>query len=199
MASSHPNTCWTAPTFHFNSPNQSVDWRAFYTRALDYLDALDIETEQADDCCKAWKQFNLMFEAEDREAHQILIDNGTITEENMKTPCDALDTISMTIKAKEHFWEHRDELLSYIRQQHNKGIHALSQHICNLITKCKFPHAQTQEILKSMLLQHTVHLHEAREWFCQQDQSELTYQFLLCHSMLLESRCEQYQKARERG
>ena len=48
-----------------------------------------------------------MFKGEDREAPQTLIDNGTITEENMKTPCDALDPIGTTIKAEEHFWAHR--------------------------------------------------------------------------------------------
>ena len=129
----------------------------------------------------------------------MLIDNGTIMEENIKTPHDALDAISTTIKAKEHFWAHRDELLPDIRQQPNGCIHALSQHIYNLITKCKLPHVQAQEMLKIMLLQHAVCFHEAREWICQQDQSKLTYQSLLSHCKLLESRCEQYHKARERG
>ena len=116
MASSHPNNCWEAPTFHFNFPNQAADWRAFYTRALNYLDALDIETEQSDNCHKCWKQLKLMFEGKDREALQMLIDNGIITEDNMKTPHDALDAIGTTIKAEEHFWAHMDELLSNIRQ-----------------------------------------------------------------------------------
>ena len=61
MASSCHNNCWKALTFHFNSPNQSADWRAFYTRTLNYLDALDIETEQADDHHNGWKQLKLMF------------------------------------------------------------------------------------------------------------------------------------------
>ena len=91
------------------------------------------------------------------EALQMLTDNGTITKENIKTPHDVLD-------AKEHLWAHRDELLSDIRQQPNEGIHALSQHICNHITKCKFLHIQTQEILKIMLLQHAVCFHDARDW-----------------------------------
>ena len=166
---------------------------------IDYLDVLDIETEQADNCHKGWKQLKLMFEGEDREALQTLTDNGTITEENIKTPCATLDSISTTIKAQEHFWVQRDELLSGIRQQPNEGIHVLSQCICNFVTKFKFPHVQTQEMLKIMLLQHAVHFHEAREWICQQDQSKLTCQSLLSHCKLLESRCEQYQKARERG
>ena len=199
MASSCPNNHWEAPAFHFNSSNQSVDWWAFYTRALDYLYTLDIETEKADDHSKGWKQLKIMFKGEDREALQMLIDNGTITKENMKTPCDALDAISATIKAEEHFCAHRDELLSDVRQQPNEGIHALSQCICNLITMCKFLHGQTQGMLNIMLLQHAVHFHEARDWICQQDQSELTYQSLLSHCKLLESRCKQYQKARESG
>ena len=136
-----------------------MDWKAFYTRALDYLDALDIETEQADDCHKGWKQLKLMFEGKDREALQTFIDYGTITEENMKTPHATLDAISMTIKTKEHFLAHRDELLSDLRQQPNEGIHALSHCICNLSTKCKFPHAQTTELLKIMLLQQAVCFH----------------------------------------
>ena len=140
-----------------------------------------------------------MFEGEDREALQTLTDNGTITEENMKTPHNTLDAINTTIKAKEHFWAHMDELLSNVRQQPNEGIHVLSQHTCNLITKCKLPNIQTQEMLKIMLLQHTVCFHEARNWIHQQDQSELTYQPLLSHCKLLESRCKHYQKARESG
>ena len=87
-----------------------MDWRTFYTRALDYLDALDIDTEQADDHHKGWKQLKLISEGKDRKAVQTLIDNGTITQENMKTPHTALDAISMTIKSEEHFWAHRDEL-----------------------------------------------------------------------------------------
>ena len=47
-----------------------------------------------------------MFKHEDREALQILIDNGTITEENMKTPHVTLDATSTTIS----FWA----VISYI-------------------------------------------------------------------------------------
>ena len=54
-------------------------------------------------------------------------------------------------------------------------------------------------MLKIMLVQHTVCFHEARDWICKQDQSELTYQSLLSHCKLLESRCKQYQKTRQRG
>ena len=75
MASSHPYSHWEAPTYHFNSHNQSEGWRTFYTRALDNLDALGINPDQADDNCKGWKQLKLMFEGEDRQALQTHIDN----------------------------------------------------------------------------------------------------------------------------
>ena len=67
MASSCPHNHWEAPTFHFNSANQSEDWEVFYTRAVDYLDALDIELDEADDNCKGWKQIKLVFEGEERQ------------------------------------------------------------------------------------------------------------------------------------
>ena len=75
----------------------------------------------------------------------------------------------------------------------------LSQCICDLVTKSKFTHQPTQEMLKIMVLQHAVQYHEARDWIRQQDQSQLTYQALLSHCKLLQQPCEQYQKARERG
>ena len=112
--------------FHFNSPNQSEDWRTFYTRAVDCLDALDIGIDQADNCHKGWKWLKLMLKGDDREALQTLIDNGTIMEESMKTPHATLDVIRTTIKSDEYLWAHRDELLSNVRQQFSKGIHVLS-------------------------------------------------------------------------
>ena len=50
-----------------------------------------------------------------------------------------------------------------------------------------------------MVLQHAVQYHEVRDWIWLQDQSQLTYQSLLAQCKLLESQCEQYQKAQERG
>ena len=79
MVSSGHCSCWEAPTFHFNSPNQSEDWSFFYTRPLDYLDALNIEPEVAGESCKGWKQLKLMFEGEDRKALQSLTDSGVMT------------------------------------------------------------------------------------------------------------------------
>ena len=47
---SHPNTHWEAPSFQLNSSNQSEDWYVFYTQSVDYLEALNINTEETDEC-----------------------------------------------------------------------------------------------------------------------------------------------------
>ena len=185
--------------FHFNSPYQSEDWRTFYTRAFNYLDALDIKPDQTDDNSKDWKQLKLMFESEDRQAVQTLIDNQTIMPEDIKKPRATLDNIGTIVNSEEQFWAHWHKHISGFKQQPGEGIHALSQHISNLITQCRFTHPKTQEMLTIMVLQHAVRYHEARDWIWQQDQSQLTYQSPLSHCKLLESRCKQYQKARERG
>ena len=199
MAFSSHRGHWEAPIFRFNSPNQSGDWSVFYTRALDYLDALDIELETDDQSRKGWKQLKLMFEGEDRKALQSLIDSGVVTPEHMLNPKAALDAIGTTIKSEEHFWAYRDELVLDLQQQSDEGIHVLSQRIGDLISKSKFGNAQTSEAFKLVVLQHTVRYHEARDWIRQQDQSQLTYQALLSHCKMLEAHCEQYQKAKERG
>ena len=199
MASSSHCSCWEAPTFHFNSPDQSEDWSTYYTRALDYLDTLDIELDTADESHKGWKQLKLMFEGEDRKALQSLIDSSVMTPEHMLKPKAALDVIGTTIKSEEHFWAYRDVLMSDLWQLPDEGIHALVQCICDLITKSKFGNAQTIETIKIMILQHAVKYHEARDWIRLQDQSQLMYQALLSHCKMLEAHCEQYQKAKERG
>ena len=152
MASSNHCGHWEAPTFHFNSPNQSEDWSVFYTRALDYLDALDIELETADQSHKGWKQLKLMFEGKDRKALQNLIDSGVMTPQHMLTPKAALDAIRTTIKSEEHFWAYRDEPVLDLQQQPDEGIYALSQCIGDLIIKSKFGNAQTTEAFKLVIL-----------------------------------------------
>ena len=117
----------------------------------------------------------------------------------MKMFLHTLDVIGTIIKSKEHFWAFWDKLLSDIRQLPSKDIHVLSTCICNLVTQYKFPHPQTQEMLKIMVLQHSVQFHKARDWIHQQEQSELTYQSLLFQCKLFESQYEKYQKAKEQG
>ena len=63
----------------------------------------------------------------------------------------------------------------------------------------KFPHPETWEKLKLMLLQHNVQYHEARDWIWLQDQSQITYKAFLTHCHLLKSWFKQYQKAKEKG
>ena len=46
MASRAPTTRWEAPQFSFNSPQQTQEWKNFYTRVLDYLETLDIDPEE---------------------------------------------------------------------------------------------------------------------------------------------------------
>ena len=53
-------------------------------------------------------------------------------------------------------------------------------------------------MLKLMVLQHAVSDHEARNWIWLQDQSKLTYEALLSNCQLLNSCCEQFQKAKDK-
>ena len=119
--------------------------------------------------------------------------------EHMLTHKAALGAIGTTIKSEEHLWAYRDELMLDLQQLPDEGIHALSQCICDLITKSKFGNTQTVETIKLMVLQHAVKYHLARDWIRLQDQSQLTYQALFLHCKKLEACCEQYQKAKERG
>ena len=50
-----------------------------------------------------------------------------------------------------------------------------------------------------MLLQHAVKYDEAQKWIHLQDQQQLTHQSLPTHCKLLESHCEQFEKAMEKG
>ena len=73
------NTRRTAPSFSFNTADQPTAWREFYTRAIDYLETIDIGPEEEDQHKRGWKQIKIMFTGEDRQALQTLIDNNTIT------------------------------------------------------------------------------------------------------------------------
>ena len=48
-------TRWEAPKFSFNADNQPAAWREFYIRALEYLETLDTDPEEADQTKKGWK------------------------------------------------------------------------------------------------------------------------------------------------
>ena len=81
---------WEAPKFSFTAEDQASAWREFYTRAIDYLETLNIDPEIEDENKKGWKQIKMMFTREDRQALQTLIDNNTITPEDQSTPIHAL-------------------------------------------------------------------------------------------------------------
>ena len=173
MAQSN-TTRWKAPTFSFNMEDQAAAWREFYTRALDYLETLDIDTEAEDNNKRGWKWIKMMFTGEDRQALQTLIDNNTNTQEDQCTPIKALKAIQTTIKEEEHYWHHRGEVMSDLRQQPDEQVHALNTRITNLVNKCSFQDPQNAETIKIMLLQHAIRYHEAHKWICLQDPATLT-------------------------
>ena len=107
MAQNNTST-WEAPKFSFNTENQAASWRDFYTRAIDYLETLDIDPEQEDQDKKGWKQTKMMFTREDRQALQTMIDNNTITPEGHSSPIHALKLIQTTVRDGEHYWHYRD-------------------------------------------------------------------------------------------
>ena len=114
---SHPNSHWEAPKFNFNSHHQSENYKVFYTRAIDNLEALNIDAKEADDHHTGWKQLKMMFKGKDRQTLQSLIDKGTITPEIQRMHRLALDAIEATMKSEEHFWHFRDKFLSDVCQQ----------------------------------------------------------------------------------
>ena len=76
----------------------------FDNRVVDFLEALNIDTEEADDCSTGWKQHCMIIKGEGRKILQSLIDNGTITPESQKMSQLFLDAIGTTIKSEDHFW-----------------------------------------------------------------------------------------------
>ena len=112
MASRSSAPHWEAPKFSFNTPNQVDAWKSFYTQALDFLEALDIDPNVEDQGKKGWRQIKMMFEDEDCLALQTLIDNQTITPAAQQTPSLVLKAIQSVIKEDVHFWHHQDELLT---------------------------------------------------------------------------------------
>ena len=198
MANSNTSR-WEAPKFSFDMEDQEAEWKKFYTRAIDYLETLDIDPEQEDQHKKGWKQIKMMFTGEDRQTLQTMIDNKTITTEHQLTPINTLKAIQTTIKEEEHYWYYRSEVLSDIRQEPNEQVHALNTRITTLVTNCKFTDQQTTETMKLMLLQHTIRFHKARDWIRPQDPATLTYKSLLNHCKLVEQHCEHYRKAQQKG
>ena len=165
-------THWEIPQFSFDTPDQTQELKNFYTRVLDFFETLKIDPERQDENKCGWKQIKMMFQGEDRQTLQTMIDNNTIPQEDQLTPTKALKATQSCIKDEEHFLYFRDKVMSNVRQQPNKQIHALNTRITTLVNNCRFKDQQTTETIKIMLLQHAVGFHEAREWICLQDQSQ---------------------------
>ena len=180
------NTQWNPPKFTFNSENQAADWKTFYTAVIDFLDTLNIDPEKEDQHRTGWKQIKMMFSGEDRQTLQTLIDNGTITPAAQRTPIQALKAIQTTIKAEDHYWQYRDDIMSNIRQHPDEQVHALNTRITELVNNCQFTHQETTETVKIMVLQHAIKYHEARDWIRHQAPETLTYASLLIHCRMLE-------------
>ena len=108
MASS--TTQWEAPKFSFNIPDQAAEWKQFYTRAIYFLEALGIDSNKEDVTNWGWHQIKMMFQGEDWQAFQTLLDNNRLTSEHGCTPSHALNVIETYIKEDEHFWHFRDQL-----------------------------------------------------------------------------------------
>ena len=141
----------------------------------------------------------MMFEGEDCQSLQTLIDNNAVTPEAQQALAQILKAIQSIIKEDVHFWHHHDWLLSDLCQLPVEGEHALSNRICATIAKCQVSTLEVKEIMNIILLQHAVKYHEAKEWIHLLDQSTLMYQSILAHYRQLETRCKQFQQAQAQG
>ena len=103
MASRSTTFHWEALKFSFHAPNQAEEWKSFYTRASDFLKALDIDPDEEDQGKKGWHQIKMMFKGDNCQALQTLIDNQTISPDAQWTPALALIAIQSVIKEDVHF------------------------------------------------------------------------------------------------
>ena len=71
-----------SPQIYFDIPNQAEQWKVFYTKAIDFLETLDIDPDNEDRNKHGWYQIKMMFHEGDRQALQTLINNNTITPED---------------------------------------------------------------------------------------------------------------------
>ena len=153
-----------SPKFSFTSQTQAEEWKLFYTRALDFLKALDIHSDVEDQGKKRWYQIKMMFQGDDCQALQTLIYNKTISADAQHTPTLAFQAIQSVIKEDIHFWHYCNEILSDLCHLLDEGIHSLSTRINTLVGKCRFPLEEINEAIKIMELQHTVKYHQVRDW-----------------------------------
>ena len=85
---------WGASKFSFDVPDQATEWKKFYTRAIDFLEALDIDPDKEDESKWGWCAIKIMFQDEDRQALQTPLENNIITpwRPAHPFPCPQCDT-----------------------------------------------------------------------------------------------------------
>ena len=102
--SSVPLPIGKPPSSHLMHQIKQRGLKLFYTCAVNVLEALDIDPEEEDKSKKGWCQIRMMFEYDDHQALQTLLDNNTIIPEDQHTPIRALNTMKTIIKEDKHFW-----------------------------------------------------------------------------------------------
>ena len=75
-----------------------------------FLETLDTDPNKEDESKWGWHQIKMMFQGEDRQALQTLLENSTITPEDQFIPPHAPNKIQISITEEEHFLHYRDEL-----------------------------------------------------------------------------------------
>ena len=121
---------------------------AVYIRALDFLEALDINPDEEDQGKKGWHQIKMMFEGDDYQALHTVIDNNPILPETQHTSTLAHNTIQSVIKEDAHFWHYHDEILSDLCRLPDEGIHSFSTRINTLVGKCRFSLEEIEKTLR---------------------------------------------------
>ena len=76
-------------------------------RAIDLLEGL-VKNPNKDETKWSWHQIKMMFEGEDRQALQTLLENKTITSEDQLIASHTLNVMHTSIKEEEHFWHFRE-------------------------------------------------------------------------------------------
>ena len=103
---------WEALKLTFLTQNQTDECNAFYIHAVDFLEAMDIDTDTKDPT-----KLKMIFEGKYFQALQTFIDKDTISQKDQKMPIRVLGPIQAAITQKDHFWHYRDEMYSNFTQQ----------------------------------------------------------------------------------
>ena len=103
----------------------ATEWKAFYINVIDFLEALNFNTEVEDNTKWGWKQLKMMYEGEDWQAIQTLVDNATITINYQEAPGWILvitqTTIFLALQGWDSAWLYAEDRWrhTYTQQLHN--------------------------------------------------------------------------------